>query len=420
MVVKNNILLITDNEDIANDITNKLVLLRNSDGISISNIENLKKTLLNSTFSIVIFHAIEDIDFNIKTINTIKTIKPDAEILLLLEQEDPRLILKAYDAGIFDYFTTKSEEYNILIKTINCYKYQTLKDISARNEKLLYLEGIIDNKTNLYSYKYIKNSFNEIIDNPKFQNGIFAILTLDESTRTKISTNRLASIIKSSVRSQDIVISGKNGQFYIVIPNIDINNTENIILKIQEKMGEEFKIRAGVAQIGLKSFETLNKMAQDSLTKAILNEQIMVCLDQYNNINNDWLNNDDNNIEKKDFKLFNSIFTNKLNNIITPIFYRYQKDFETKLTNTQVSQYSNTIESVFSLKNEFARSELTIRHNGYAKFKIEIIHTGLDSAENTKYEIPLKDLTDKLVTSLLKKLKDEYKDSAYTKGNENA
>ena len=115
-----------------------------------------------------------------------------------------------------------------------------------------------------------------------------------------------------------------------------------------------------------------------------------------------------------------TIFKNKLETVITPIFYRHQKDFENKLTNTQVSQYANDIECVFSLKNDILHSELTIRYNGYAKFKIEIQHSGLDSAENTKMEIPLKDMTNKLLITLLKQLKDEYKKTAFAKGNEDA
>ncbi len=96
------------------------------------------------------------------------------------------------------------------------------------------------------------------------------------------------------------------------------------------------------------------------------------------------------------------------------MFFRFQKDFETKLTNTQVSQYANDIESVFSLRNEKIHSELIIRYDGYAKFNIKLTHSGLDSAEDTKMEIPLNKLTNKLLTSLLNQLKDEYKQTAYT------
>ena len=326
----------------------------------------------------------------------------------------------AYDIGIFDYFTLDSNEYDILIKTINCFKMRTLKEISARNEKILYQQGVIDSKTNLYQYKHLKESFLEFAENLKIQNGTFVVLTLDESTKTKISINRLSTAIKNSIRMDDIAAVGKNGRYYIIIPSIDIDGAKDVINKIQEKMGEDFKVRSGLAKIGLNSFETLDKNATDAMTSAIQNDLMYVCLDDNIETQNPWLEDDDITPKKKDFKLFKTIFKNKLETVITPIFYRHQKDFENKLTNTQVSQYANDIECVFSLKNEILHSELTIRYNGYAKFRIEIQHSGLDSAENSKMEIPLKDMTNKLLTSLLKQLKDEYKKTAFAKGNDNA
>ena len=87
---------------------------------------------------------------------------------------------------------------------------------------------------------------------------------------------------------------------------------------------------------------------------------------------NSWLEDDEQN--NKSFKLFKIAFTNKMKNVITPGFFRFQKECETKLTNTQVTQYANNIESVFSLKNDKIHSELIIRYNGFAKFKIELNH----------------------------------------------
>ena len=60
---------------------------------------------------------------------------------------------------------------------------------------------------------------------------------------------------------------------------------------------------------------------------------------------------------------------------------------------------------------------LSIDKSLFAKFKIEITHTGLDSAENTKLEVSLSKLTDKYLISLLKQLKNEYKQTAYKKGS---
>jgi hypothetical protein len=287
-----------------------------------------------------------------------------------------------------------------------------LKDTQNRNEKFLYQLGVIDNKTNLYEYKYLKDIFIDISDNLRIQNGIFAILTLDEKNKTKVSTNRLASAIKSGVRGDDIIAIARGGKFYLILPNIALEGARNIIQKFQDKMGEEFKIRAGMTKIGLQSFETLDKNAQDGLISATQNDVMAVCLENNFNSQNLWLEDDeDNSAPKKDYKLFKIAFSNKMNNVIAPMFFRFQKDFENKLVNTKVSQYANNIESVFCLKNDKLRSELTIHYNGYAKFNIEIKHSGLDSAENTKLEIPLSQMTEKFLTSLLKQLKDEYKKS---------
>lgn len=417
MIENNNILLISEDENATELILNKLVLLRDNDKITKCNCKETKKALQNSLYCVVLLYAdIKEQELIFKTIKTIKETKPDSEIILIPNDTNTELILKAYDAGIYDYVPIDAESFDFVIKTINCYKLRTLKNIEQRNEKFLYQQGVIDEKTNLYKCNYLKDIFIDIADDLRIQNGIFSILTLNDKNKTKISTNRLAGIIKTTVRGDDIIATARGGKFYLILPNIDLEGTKKLIQKIQDKMGEEFKIHAGMSKIGIQSFETLDKITQDSLKSAIQNDEMTVSLSEVTGMQNGWLENEDQ-PRHKDFKLFKVAFTNKMKNVIEPIFFRFQKECETKLTNTQVSQYANNIESVFSLKNETLHSELVIRFNGYAKFKIEINHSGLDSAENTKLEIPLSQLTDKELTKLLKQLKQEYKQYALKKGD---
>ena len=417
MIENNNILLISEDENATELILNKLVLLRDNDKITKCNYKETKKALQNSLYCVVLLYAdIKEQELIFKTIKTIKETKPDSEIILIPNDINTDLILKAYDAGIYDYVPIDAESFDFVIKTINCYKLRTLKNIEQRNEKFLYQQGVIDEKTNLYKKKKKKNIFIDIADDLRIQNGIFSILTLNDKNKTKISTNRLAGIIKTTVRGDDIIATARGGKFYLILPNIDLEGTKKLIQKIQDKMGEEFKIHAGMAKIGIQSFETLDKLTQDSLKSAIQNDEMTVSLSEVTGMQNGWLEDEDQ-PRHKDFKLFKVAFTNKMKNVIEPIFFRFQKECETKLTNTQVSQYANNIESVFSLKNETLHSELVIRFNGYAKFKIEINHSGLDSAENTKKEFPLSQLTDKELTKLLKQLKQEYKQYAFKKGD---
>lgn len=417
MIENNNILLISEDENATELILNKLVLLRDNDKITKCNCKETKKALQNSLYCVVLLYAdIKEQESIFKTIKTIKETKPDSEIILIPNDINTELILKAYDAGIYDYVPIDAESFDFVIKTINCYKLRTLKNIEQRNEKFLYQQGVIDEKTNLYKCNYLKDIFIDIADDLRIQNGIFSILTLNDKNKTKISTNRLAGIIKTTVRGDDIITTARGGKFYLILPNIDLEGTKKLIQKIQDKMGEEFKIHAGMSKIGIQSFETLDKITQDSLKSAIQNDEMTVSLSEVTGMQNGWLEDEDQ-PRHKDFKLFKVAFTNKMKNVIEPIFFRFQKECETKLTNTQVSQYANNIESVFSLKNETLHSELVIRFNGYAKFKIEINHSGLDSAENTKLEIPLSQLTDKELTKLLKQLKQEYKQYALKKGD---
>lgn len=417
MIENNNILLISEDENATELILNKLVLLRDNDKITKCNCKETKKALQNSLYCVVLLYAdIKEQESIFKTIKTIKETKPDSEIILIPNDINTELILKAYDAGIYDYVPIDAESFDFVIKTINCYKLRTLKNIEQRNEKFLYQQGVIDEKTNLYKCNYLKDIFIDIADDLRIQNGIFSILTLNDKNKTKISTNRLAGIIKTTVRGDDIIATARGGKFYLILPNIDLEGTKKLIQKIQDKMGEEFKIHAGMSKIGIQSFETLDKITQDSLKSAIQNDEMTVSLSEVTGMQNGWLEDEDQ-PRHKDFKLFKVAFTNKMKNVIEPIFFRFQKEYETKLTNTQVSQYANNIESVFSLKNETLHSELVIRFNGYAKFKIEINHSGLDSAENTKLEIPLSQLTDKELTKLLKQLKQEYKQYALKKGD---
>jgi len=397
-----NILLISNDININNTLLKKLLLLRDNDSVKISTFENVK--LLSSINSdIIIINTIdneqEEIFKCIDYINEITTKK----IFLLLDNIDYKFIFDAYDKGIFDYFSINDESYSISIKIMNCLKFVSMEEINSRNNDYLLSTGAIDFKTGLYTINYIKEIYNSITSNKKYQNGVFAILTLDESIKTKVSTNRLALAIKKNIRRNDLAAIVKGGYFYLFLQNINVENAENIIYKLQTVMGEECKIRAGLANIGIQDFEVLKKAAKDSLNSAILHDQTVMAL---SSVSDDWL--EDDNEKSKQYKLFKVIYENKLKYIIEPVFFKTQKDFSKKLRKTNVTQYVNSVESSFGLKNDNQQSELLIRFDGFSKLNIQIIHSGLNSEENSKYELNLKKLTEKELSKLLKQLYEEF------------
>ena len=89
------------------------------------------------------------------------------------------------------------------------------------------------------------------------------------------------------------------------------------------------------------------------------------------------------------------MFNKKLEKVITPLFYRLQKSYEEKLFDTQIEQYTNEEQCVFSLRNKKQESTLRIVYPGFSKIIVYITHAGLDSPEDSEIQLPLTKITQK-------------------------
>ena len=381
----NNILLSGDNKNLVDELKKKFVLLREYDKINNCSNKDVKKYLAASTYDILVLCMNQDASQTLKDIDYIKKNYPEIEIILYTDRLEAELMLNAYDKGIYDFITADSENYEITIKLINCMRLKALKSSNTRMEILLKNQGILSAKNDLYQYRYIKEVFDEIARSPKIRNGIFIILKLEDEIKTKVSSNRLNLLVKKLIRTTDIAATG-NGKIYLILENTNIKGAKTVVEKIQDGMGKDFKIQS-----------------------AEKNDELLYCITDKYNSQEEWLSDNEQEIKQpKQYKIFNTAFANKLKHVIEPNFYRYQKEYESKNPHITINQYSNKVESVFSLKSNEAHSELVIRYDGYTKFVIEIIHKGLDTCENSKDFLPINKLTDKELQKLLKKLKQEF------------
>lgn len=406
-MIDDNILLVTDSEDVAESVLSKLVLLRESDSIAVCDYKMARKALEIPSVSIVIVHAKEDKDKTVKFIESIKS--TDYEIILLVDKYDQDLILAAYDTGVTDYFSVASESYEMLIRTVNCFKTRALKVKSTRDLALLKQLGVVDEETGFYKYKFSKDLLAEFIKDPKVQNGMFIVLTLDESCKTRFSADKLSKAIKRSVRCDDVVSIVKGGKFYMILPNIDKVGAFAVVNKVQNLLTEKLIIRAGVAKISDKQFERLEKEAYAALSEACQSNETVVFLEEKVKTLDEWLSDEEKN--EKNFKLFQNAYNNKLEKVIAPVFFRLQKAYEEKLFNTTIEQYSDELQSVFSLKHKNQESRLKITYPGFAKIVIYIIHDGLDSPENREITLNLNEVTLKSLAKIIEDFIKEFKAS---------
>lgn len=404
----NNILLAGDNKNLVKELRGNFVLLRQCDKVIDCTVKNIKQHLNSGGYDILVLCSDSNDSATVKNIDFIKKNYPETEIILYTDRLEAEFMLEAYDKGIYDFITADSENYEITIKLINCMRLKALKTNNSRMELLLDNIGALSLKNGLYQFKYIKEIFDDIKENPKIKNGTFVILKLDDEIKTKVSSNRLNLLIRKTLRSTDIpAISGN--KIYIMLENTTTAGAKTVVEKLQDGMGSDFKLHAGICPIGIEDFDTICKNASDSLQSAVKNDELCVCITGKYNSQEEWLSDDESEIKPtKQFKLFNTTFSNKLKHVIEPNFFRYKKECETKNPDITVTHYSNKVESVFCLKRDNSHSELVIRYDGYTKFIVEIIHKGLDTEENSEYTIPVNKLTDKELQKLLKKLKQEF------------
>ena len=261
---------------------------------------------------------------------------------------------------------------------------------------------LINEKTGLYTHKALKENFYYVCEYPLFKTGVYMVLTIDDSVKTRVSMNRLGLNLKKCLRQTDIVAQG-SGKFYLLLPETDLQGAKYVAEKIASVMGKDIKLHCGISILGSKSFDELEKDANDGLKSAVINDELYFYLG--GNITAD---DSDSVIKEKHFKLFKKAFETKLSSLIEPLFFRFQKEFESKGEDVAISQYANKIECVFSLKKDKRHSELIIRYDGFTKLNFKIVHKGLDTSENTDENISLNILDEKLLTKYINKLYSEF------------
>ena len=393
-----NILLITDNNDAWKDLTEKFALLRNSDEI-ISVDFSAAEQILEEIAPKVIFLCAQDCAIVQETLLNIKKINPRSIVICAFEKYNQDLILSLYDSGMDDYILTDSEPADVLIKTVNALKLSAEREKAELNQNLLENIGALSN--GFYTENYADELFENVFESEKPKSATLVILTYDELDKALFDCGKLSCAIKNSIRKNDIAAAFPSGKFYILLENADIEGAKKVYKKIKNSLEDEFRIKAGICEVCAKSFKETEQKSTSALTDAMLSTYDFVIYQEKEiSETDDWSLEPEKENKQKDFKFFRQLFLNKMEKVITPVFYKLQNAYDGRLEDTQIEQYTNENRCIFNLKNPKQTSRLTITYPGFAKAVIYITHSGLDSPENKEYVLALKDLTELLLTAL--------------------
>ncbi len=396
-----NILLISDDNEYANRLAEKLIFLRKDDSIQVSSLQNALNQVVISRCEIVLVHE-ADIEF-------LEELRKNENITIILISDSQKLITEAYDLGIDDFISPKAKGYEFVLRIVNNIKHNSKRVAEFRNLRLLEQSEIIDELTGIYRYAYSRQVIENFIDDNLLVDGTFIVISPSQKDKPKFNIEKMASAVKSSLRVTDITTSGRGVNIYILLPKTDAVGAVAILDRIKENLNGEFEICAGIADIADKSFPKFEREALKALSEALSTEQEIIFVKEKEKTLDEWLVDED--VTDKNYKIFRQLFNKKLEKVITPVFYRLQKAYEEKLFNTVIEQYTDSEQCVFRLKSDKRESVLTILYPGFAKIVINIVHSGLDTPENREIKLALTKVTQKELADITEDFIKEFKSS---------
>lgn len=402
--MQNNIILITDNEKVAQKTAKKILLLRKTDSFTVINHADCFDTVKKAKPVLVFYHLKlnrEDDFLNfLQKIKQNKTLK-SCSVILIYELIDENTLCSAFEYGMTDFIKTNSTETEFTIRTLWCLqKRENNKDFLEKKEILSQLK-ILDNQNNIFTENY---TYTILKEESKKNWGCFVAIAADINVRSKISPDNLINIIKKNIRKNDILGYAQDSKIYLFFKKTNAITTSKILNKINKQLTKDYSISAGFIETKNISFEKAEILANKALSQALLKGNSFINASEQNK------KIDTNNI--KNFKIHKDFLQKKIENILSPLFYQIQKRNEEKLFETKIRQNVSDKEiSFFNLENEEIKSSFNLTFSGFSTINILTTHFFKKEKEEKKQKIYLDidDFSEEKIEELLNEFINNFK-----------
>lgn len=442
----NTVVIISDKQELINQISSKLVLLRNLDKIKSCSIEEAQNMFDGFNPNVIILHCDNN---NMRALSLIRKIKnqeiyKNLPILLINENCSREVIIEAFDNGISDVLFMPIIDYELLIRTIWCLQKNELNlSIESRTQFLTNL-GIVQAQTGVYTQKYCDDFLkNEIAQSKKYsQKACILLIAPDKKYPNYKDPKDFISIIKKSIRINDSVVIKDVDEFYVYLQKTKLNGAYSVFERINNNLGVDFGANAGVVEVQDQSFEDIKDALSAALNKASENtNSLIVASDFYvkekkptislkkpseilarhealiedNKTSAKPANEVQNAFDKNSIKLFNQAFLRKVKVVINPVFKKYENILRIKKQDFAINSYTGN-KSMFSVSSGDVCASMAIEYDGIEHTLVRLTITDNDQKrlfetetidftilDYRKLSLMLNELIDKFIIILKKK-----------------
>ncbi len=395
--MQNIVVLITDNEKVAQKVNKKVLLLRNTDILqTIHHADCFDK--VRKIKPVLIFYHLklnrEDDFLNfLQKARQNKDLKT-CSIILIYDDLDENLLCSAFEKGVTDFIRTTASDTEYTIRTLWCLQQRDNVEDNKNKKDLLSQLKILDRKNQVFTENY---TYTVLKEESKKDWGCFAVVAPDINSRNKISPDTLMSIIKDNVRTCDILGYASDFKIYLWFRNTSNEDTRKILTKIKKALTSDFTISAGYTETKEIPFDEAEVLANKALSKALLKGNSFICVQEKPKQQKPKTTK----IDIQNFKQHKANSAKKLETILSPLFFQMQKTNEDKLFETKITQNVSEEKSYFSLKNQDCESSFIVTYPGFTTINIEILQKINDKEKRKKYYIDTNELSEEKIEEML-------------------
>ena len=415
----NTVVIVSDRQELVNQISQKLVLLRSLDKIKSCSIDEAQNMLEGFSPNALIIHCEKN---NQNALNLIKQLDKqeifnNIPILLLNENCSRETVIEAFDNGISDVLLMPIIDYELLIRVIWCLKRNETNLSNESRLNFLTTLGIIQGDTGVYSQKYCEEFLkNEIAQSRKYsQQACILLIAPDKKYPEYKDPKDFIKIIKSSIRTNDSIVINDVDKFYVYLQKTKLNGAYSVFERINNNLGIDAGANAGVVEVQDQKFEDIIDALNSALEKASENtNSLIVASDFYSKEEKPVLKLDtpnDNQLaetishDKRDIqlkterskgmdsnsvKLFNQAYKRKLKIVIEPVFKKFENILRRKQEDFAINSYVG-VKSLFSVSSGVVSASFNLEYGGLENTIIRLSIT--DNDQKRLYETETVDFT---------------------------
>ena len=393
------IVLISDDSDFFEYVRLKLEL-RKSDELYTYAFDDVPVKLHFLEESVLIINSESSKE---KTLELLKIFKGTPSIVISFN-EDEQFKKKCYRAGLFDYMTLLTPDSEFRARILPALSMLSLLEKNRQYRKVLVQKKVLTQNNEVFI------DYSNIIDNELAEikknvcSAVFVAIAPNENTKFLFQPNVIETVILNNIRRNDILMNYAPNKYFLIMHDIDINSANKIWGNIQSQFSQ--KIYAGITKITNQSRQQLINDALNKLHEAIVHDKI-----QYSDTNPlKSLKTKQRSSPYLNFKLYRQQFSQKLEQVIAPVFYQIQQKYVSKLAGITIEQGSGDGYGVFYLKGKHLSGSFRVTSPGFAKINIDItMQKNSDEVDTKRITLEPEELEQGLLEDLLEQFISEVK-----------